>query len=940
MPDQPASDDPARGPGRDPDSLVTIASPLPFLFAEERHADQQAREALFLTFNADLGFFERAILGVTQATGARTTVVGDGRMSAPDPRAARNAGTRYLHGVAVTPTGAAFHPKVTVVAGAERAIVAIGSGNLSAGGWHLNKETWTVATADRDHCPAIVPQVAEWLRTLPAVCTITPQAVLGITRTAASLEQLAGASSIVDTGHQLAHSSTQPVIDQLPRRPIRQLLLYAPFHDEQALAIRQLIMRLAPAEVILAVQSNGRTVIQPQAIAQVISDLAVPLHVIEDSATAYRHGKLIEGVSADGSRWALTGSPNLSRSALLLEAGRGGNIEAGIIASLPASLFPAGKPTSLDAVPARRIDRAADQPALGVLLIAGARSDAGLHVVFARPTGQPVRVLVSSHTRFDAWTPAGQVPAGVAEHLFPGADAPAGSRICAEWNTISGPVRGAIIFVSDPALVLRRHGESPNRTRAAASDPMNLITDPRLMEIWAASLAQLAGTRRMTAVPRTTGSGAPRGESESPHHGAGLRTDTDSDHWLAYLDDANARLGSSVVQLALGGIPALRAWSPAAGAGLEEPADRIIDERQPGFDADDAGTLSEDPGPLAADVAAAPAETETVAGGDTTEGAAAGARQQDQREGIPDQSGQLEGEKRRGRRTLSRAATDYAPHLPAIDRLAIVKLVLCAIEARIWTDALGDDGWLNVLGTALRNLAGGDIPRQLERHAASLAALAIYMMHEYRPTTTRTAEALLYEEVARQTAHLYSEADPALVADYAEPFTNSNGYPVDPDAVMHVVSVIVQDDPLIEAAEVLETRHPAWQVSKIGDALLLLQGDIRSPFLAAAEALDTIHGLDPVAVRATRESADWAIAARDGSSLIRVESQRGRLTWRHYRLSSLISPSGIARDQDLAGRVRISHGPLGQAFAEALQILGATGVDLDDGEVLPPLRVE
>ena len=56
---------------------ATIASPLPCLFAEQRHADRQAREALFCSFNADLGFFERTVLGVTQASGARATVVGD-----------------------------------------------------------------------------------------------------------------------------------------------------------------------------------------------------------------------------------------------------------------------------------------------------------------------------------------------------------------------------------------------------------------------------------------------------------------------------------------------------------------------------------------------------------------------------------------------------------------------------------------------------------------------------------------------------------------------------------------------------------------------------------------------------------------------------------------------------------------------------------------------
>ena len=191
-----------------PDVDMAIASPLPFLFEEDSYGDRQAREAIFCTFNADLGYFERTVLGVTQSAGARITVIGDGRVSDPDPRAARNAGTRYVHGLAVTGSGAAFHPKVTVIAGPERARVAVGSGNLSSGGWHLNKEIWTVATANPERCPAIVAEAAAWLRTLGQVCAITPYAVQGIGRTATLLEQLAAAATVVDTGHHLVHTTS------------------------------------------------------------------------------------------------------------------------------------------------------------------------------------------------------------------------------------------------------------------------------------------------------------------------------------------------------------------------------------------------------------------------------------------------------------------------------------------------------------------------------------------------------------------------------------------------------------------------------------------------------------------------------------------------------------------------------------------------------------
>ncbi len=131
----------------------------------------------------------------------------------------------------------------------------------------------------------------------------------------------------------------------------------------------------------------------------------------------------------------------------------------------------------------------------------------------------------------------------------------------------------------------------------------------------------------------------------------------------------------------------------------------------------------------------------------------------------------------------------------------------------------------------------------------------------------------------------------------------------------------------------LQSRHPTWHVSKIGESVLLVRGDFRTPFLVAAEVLEAVDGLNPVGVWTRAESADWAIAVREGNELIRVDSMHGRLTWRHFRLSNLIGPLRIAREQGLANRVRIPHVLLSEDFVEARQILAATGIDISD----PPL---
>lgn len=265
-----------------------------------------------------------------------------------------------------------------------------------------------------------------------------------------------------------------------------------------------------------------------------------------------------------------------------------------------------------------------------------------------------------------------------------------------------------------------------------------------------------------------------------------------------------------------------------------------------------------------------------------------------------------------------------------VSRLAVTQLLLCAIESAFWETALGDQGWMLSLGNAIKMLNSDDQSERLSNRVASLAAVGIYLMHEYRPTSERTAEVLWYEEVARETAHLYADADPQLIADFAEPFTNKDGYPIDPDAVMHVITMIVQDDPLAQAIDLLEERYPSWQIHKHEGPLLHVSSSFRTPFLPAAEALDEIIGINSAIVWATGRSGDWAVAAREGTTLIRVDKQRHGTSWWHYRLNNLVSATRIAREPELATRARIHHGPLNQPFAEAENILASVGFDPAD----------
>jgi hypothetical protein len=212
-------------------------------------------------------------------------------------------------------------------------------------------------------------------------------------------------------------------------------------------------------------------------------------------------------------------------------------------------------------------------------------------------------------------------------------------------------------------------------------------------------------------------------------------------------------------------------------------------------------------------------------------------------------------ERRRICRVLEALVQDTMPGLPAIHRVGILGLVLLGVQAEIWDDPLGDEGWFPVVAEALKHLDADDIPQQMSSSAASWAATAVYLMHEHRPTAGRPAELLLYERAAASVSHLFPDADPDVVADLAEPLTNKNGFPVDPDAVMDLISMIVQEDPLAEAIDTLEDNHPSWTVHKHGDRLLHVAADFRATFLPAAEALDAIQSSGAVAVLTTGSAA-------------------------------------------------------------------------------------
>ncbi|MEU4779384.1 hypothetical protein [Micromonospora sp. NPDC023633] len=294
-----------------------------------------AEEVLVLSYTCDLSFFEDVCLRDAQAVRARTTVLFDAHHLTEGPR--RPGPADYLALPVVCKGGGAFHPKLVVIASETDAVVAIGSGNATASGWHHNAEVWTLTRGDGPTVPALFHQLADWLRRLPEYVWMED---LGRDRLDRVAELLTARPA--DPGADqpvLVTTALRPIIEQLPRPagPATQLAVAAPFFDPEAGALQRLVDRFRPQQMRLLLTRDVQC--DPDSLARVVK--RVPdAAVSTPESSRYHHGKVVEWWSSDQG-WALTGSANCSHAALTRTMPAGGNCELGVVSPLTAPVVTA-----------------------------------------------------------------------------------------------------------------------------------------------------------------------------------------------------------------------------------------------------------------------------------------------------------------------------------------------------------------------------------------------------------------------------------------------------------------------------------------------------------------------------------------------------------------------------------------------------------------------
>lgn len=292
--------------------------------------------ALICTYGADLTFFETRLLGQLAQIPLRIVLADDGQLSETLAESARTGQRHRLANKAYVAAPVrhprAAHGKLIALLGPSTGLIAVGSGNLGYEGYAAPGELWHVYAysdqrpehlqefaAARAHVDGLAqrgmldPPVAELLQTAWSQSPWVPPAP--------------------DSPPALRSSLADPIIEQLRADvdgPVDELIAHAPFHDADCAALQTLIERFQPQRTRLLL--TDATSADPASIQSVMR--SAPGSVLErvqvkSEPGAYIHAKWVHLIHGD-SETLLTGSANLSRTALLRSA-TNGNVELGVI---------------------------------------------------------------------------------------------------------------------------------------------------------------------------------------------------------------------------------------------------------------------------------------------------------------------------------------------------------------------------------------------------------------------------------------------------------------------------------------------------------------------------------------------------------------------------------------------------------------------------------
>lgn len=840
-----------------------FASPLTLLGEwRDRTDEADLHELLLLGFTVDLPFLEKVAVPTARALGARITVVGDASQGLYDPVDVRMAGRSYFHGLASC--RGAFHPKLALLIGEHEVVAAIGSGNPTMAGWGYNDELWTVLRGQRTGAPEGLRQVGEWLGRLSGPVRVPEYMTELLQETAARLDGLETSPHPA----RVLHNLDIGLLDQLPPGPVDELHLYAPFVDQTGKALSRIIEHFDPARVVIGVQERWSSY-DGDAILRSLGGRETELRLLLEQRP--RHGKLLEW-GTGGSWSALTGSANLTESALLKSVNAGGNCELGVLAPIPSPLIPKGNATPL----ARLQGRRTVQPVTGrtTLLVLGAllTGKGLLQVTLAHVYDVDVAVEVSPDGSPGSWMRIGTIPAGKDTGDFAVPEF-AGAVVRIVAPRTQGHSDSPPVFVVHPTRCARRQNDENRPRLRHAYTEEEIFTDDELARRFRYDLLRLS---EQLAEHRTARLSTGR---------AAVTASVVHDRWAAYLEECERAFGRPLTLKLFGkaGMP-----GPSLNLRWGLATETMVDD-------------AEDPdGP-----------------DDETEGSPA-------REIPP--SKRLEW-RRWIRRAVSRTVPGQGEPAPMAMRILIARLFVQLLAHGVWD--LDDDSWREDLARLTHGLVPGphdDLPDEAVGHVAALAAVCMGLLRSGISFTGGAPADILAARTWQAVKDLIVQADVELAEDLLISPRLPRAYVLSRAEWWRLLELATDDDPI---APIVADLARDGLIVENGDGLYRVTGKFRNPIPVAARVA-TLLGphLDVALVHAVADGR-WAFIAWQRPLLVLACAPMGS-TWRVYEVRQPATPESRLSGSEGFPQTGLIGKPVRLGLVpppKAQQVLSRAGLD-------------
>ena len=295
-----------------------------------------ATSAIVFTHNIDFLFLQSIVRPRLRKSGhPKLTIFADASCASGSYRQQRllldGLGRHYRVVQVDMGVGRRFHPKAILLAGPTKAALAVGSGNLTHGGWSANYEIWASYESDDDGLPAI-SAFRDYLRT---VVGMVPQSGSLSEETFAAFDAATNpwAADLPEPEGLYGSPADRPLLDtmvNLAGDDVKKITVCAPYYDPDGEALAELSGRFSsPIETLLQKNHVGLSDSAASALPKNTNLISVDVN-----PSRFIHAKLY-GFHRTDSTLLFAGSANVSRAALMASDGWG-NAELIAAQTLPS----------------------------------------------------------------------------------------------------------------------------------------------------------------------------------------------------------------------------------------------------------------------------------------------------------------------------------------------------------------------------------------------------------------------------------------------------------------------------------------------------------------------------------------------------------------------------------------------------------------------------